>query len=256
MASRITFLAPADFATIYDLPAGLTGAGTTIGIVAEARTDFADFNNFNGLTGSTFSNPTEVVPTAFGGIDPGPAYTTQQSCSPSSPCGQLLDLQGEATLDVLRSGSVAPGASLLSVVASSASGGVAVDAEYIVESTPAPAQVMTISFGACESEAGPSGVDFWDTLFQQAAGEGISVFVSSGDSGASGCDAAFLDASRESQPEQPKLHLLLQLRHLRWRNRIQRLEQSICLLEFEQRLRSRIGLRLHPGRGLERAAQF
>jgi len=67
------FLAPADFATIYDLPAGVTGAGTTIGIVAEARTDAADFNNFKSLTGSTFPNPTEVIPTAFGGVDPGPA---------------------------------------------------------------------------------------------------------------------------------------------------------------------------------------
>ncbi len=50
---------------------------------------------------------------------------------------------------------------------------------------------MTISFGACESSAGPGGVAFWDNLFQTAAAEGISVFVSSGDSGASGCDTAF-----------------------------------------------------------------
>ena len=28
----------------------------------------------------------------------------------------------------------------------------------------------------------------WDALFSQAASEGISVFVSSGDSGATGCD--------------------------------------------------------------------
>jgi subtilase family serine protease len=181
------FIAPSDFATIYDLPGAVTGAGTTIGIVSEARTNFADFANFRTLTGSTFGNPTEVVPTAFGGVDPGPAYTSPASCNTCGP----LDAQGEATLDVLRSGSVAPGASLLSVVASSASGGVGVDAEYLIESTPVPAQVMTISFGACEAEAGGSGVDFWDTLFQQAAGEGISVFVSSGDSGASGCDTGF-----------------------------------------------------------------
>ena len=42
--SEYHFLAPGDFATIYDLPASLTGAGTTIGIVAEARTDIADFH--------------------------------------------------------------------------------------------------------------------------------------------------------------------------------------------------------------------
>ena len=182
------FIAPGDFATIYDLPAGVTGAGTAIGIVAEARTDPSDFNYFKSLTGSTFPNPTEIVPTAFGGVDPGPAYTSPPNCGGNC---ELLDVQGEATLDVFRAGSVAPGASLLLIAASAASGGVAVDAQYLVQSTPVPAQVMTISFGACELAGGLSGVQYWDSLFQQAAAEGISVFVSSGDSGASGCDSAF-----------------------------------------------------------------
>ncbi len=182
------FLAPGDFATIYDLPAGVTGAGTKIGIVAEARTNAADFNNFKSLTGSNFPNPTEIVPTAYGGVDPGPAYTTPPSCG--SNC-TLMDYQGEATLDVLRAGSVAPGASLLLVTASAASGGIEDDAQYLIQSNPVPVQVITISFGACELAGGSSGVIFWDGLFQQAAAEGISVFVSSGDSGASGCDSAF-----------------------------------------------------------------
>ncbi|HEY1804621.1 MAG TPA: protease pro-enzyme activation domain-containing protein [Terracidiphilus sp.] len=194
------FIAPGDFATIYDEPTGLTGAGTTIGIVAEARTNPADFNNFKSLTGSTFPNPTEVIPTAFGGVDPGPAYTTQQSCT--SSC-DLLDYQSEATLDVFRAGSVAPGASLLLVAASAGSGGIAVDAQYIVQSNPVPAQVMSISFGNCELAGGPSGVEYWDSLFQQAAGEGISVFVSSGDSGASGCDSDFVTPPLDPSPNSP-----------------------------------------------------
>ncbi len=194
------FLAPGDFATIYDLPTDATGAGITIGIVAEARTNAADFSNFKSLTGSAFSNPTEVIPTAFGGVDPGPAYTAPPSCG--SSC-DLLDDQGEATLDVLRAGSVAPGASLLLVAASSSSGGIGDDAQYLVQSNPAPAQVMTISFGNCELAAGQSGVDYWDALFQQAAGEGISVFVSSGDSGASGCDSAFTTPPSNPSPNSP-----------------------------------------------------
>jgi hypothetical protein len=92
---------------------------------------------------------------------------------------------------VLRAGSVAPNANLLLVVATNASGGIGVDTQYMVQTSPLPAQVITISFGACESAAGASGVSYWDTLFQQAAAEGISVFVSSGDSGASGCDSNF-----------------------------------------------------------------
>jgi subtilase family serine protease len=179
------YIAPADFDTIYDVPASLTGAGQTIGIVGESRTNFADFDNFRAHTGATFADPTEVVPTAYGGADPGPAYT-----SPPSGGASISD-QSEATLDVFRAGSVAPAANLLLVVASEASGGVAADAQYLVESTPVPASVISISFGECESSAGSSGVSFWDKLFQQAASEGVSVMVSSGDSGASGCDTAF-----------------------------------------------------------------
>jgi subtilase family serine protease len=176
------FVAPADFAKIYDIPSSLTGAGVSIGIVGEARTDFNDFSYFRSLTGSTFSNPTEIVPTNYGGVDPGPALT-------SPPVGnQSNGNQGEATLDVTRSGSVAPGASLLLVVATQNSGGIADDAQYLVQTSPVPVKVMTISFGACESEAGSNGVSYWDTLFKQAAGEGISVMVASGDAGAAGCD--------------------------------------------------------------------
>jgi subtilase family serine protease len=184
--STYHYIAPADFATIYDIPASYTGAGQTIGIVGRSRTDFADFSNFRSLTGSTFANPQEIVPTAYGGIDPGSAVT---SCS-TSTCTPPGD-QSEATLDVVRAGSVAPGATLWLVIATNASGGIGVDTQYLVNANPLP-QVITISFGACELSAGAGNVNYWDALFKQAAGEGISVFVSSGDSGASGCDISFI----------------------------------------------------------------
>jgi hypothetical protein len=185
LSSTVHFIAPADFATIYDLPASYSGSGMTIGIVGRSRTDFDDFSNFKLRTANNFQSPTEIVPTAFGGVDPGPALTAPPTG------GASFGDQGEATLDVLRAGSVAPNANLLLVVATGASGGIGVDTQYLVQTSPVPAQVITISFGACESAAGSSGVSYWDTLFQQAAAEGISVFVSSGDSGASGCDANF-----------------------------------------------------------------
>jgi len=191
-------VAPADFATIYDLPSGLTGAGETIGIVDEARTDFTDFANFRTLTGATFANPTEVVPTAFGGVDPGPAYT-----SPPSGGWPVIDDQFESTLDVTRAGSVAPAAGLLLVIASPSSGGIWAAAQYLVQTSPVPAQVMSISFGGCEGPDGQGAVDAWDALFQQAAGEGISVFVCSGDSGASGCDSYFETPPADPAPNSP-----------------------------------------------------
>ena len=104
---------------------------------------------------------------------------------------------------MLRAGSVAPGAKLLLVVANDASGGIGVDAQYLVDTEPVPAQVMNVSFGRCESAAGPSGVAFWDALFQQAAGEGISVFVASGDAGASGCDSYFSTPPASPAPNSP-----------------------------------------------------
>jgi subtilase family serine protease len=191
------FIIPGDFYSIYDLPNSLSGSGVTIGIVGRSRTDPADFDNFKSLAGSGFTNPTEVVPTALGGVDPGPAYTAP----PGS--GKSIADQSEATLDVLRAGSVAHNAQLLLVVATAASGGIGVDAQYLVNTNPVPAQVMSISFGACESAAGSSGVTFWDTLFKQAAAEGISTFVSSGDSGASGCDADFQAPPSTPQPNSP-----------------------------------------------------
>jgi len=187
------FIGPGDFAKIYDLPAIITGAGITIGIVGRSRTNAADFDNFKSLAGASFADPSEVVPLAYGGVDPGPAYTSPPGT------GVSIDDQAEATLDILRAGSVAPGADLLLVAATKASGGIEADAQYLVNTTPVPAQVMTISFGTCESAAGPSGVSFWDALFQQAAAEGISSFVASGDSGASGCDSAF-----QAPPASPK----------------------------------------------------
>jgi subtilase family serine protease len=194
-------IAPADFAVIYDVPSSLTGSGVTIGIVGESRTDMADFTNFKSLTGSTFTNPTEVIPTAYGGVDPGAALTTPPACEATNTCTQAvneqIDLQGEATLDVTRSGTVAPGANLVLVTAAyeptGSSDGIYTDAQYIVGTTssPGPFQVMSISFGGCESGDGPSDVSEWSSVFQSAQMEGISVFVSSGDSGAAGCDISF-----------------------------------------------------------------
>ncbi len=190
------FIVPADFATIYDYNGG-TPAAEPIAIVGRSRTDFNDFAHFRQLTETNFANPTEIVPTQFGGLDPGPALTAPSATNVS------FDDQSEATLDVAQAAGVDGNAQILLVVATEASGGIEADAQYLVQTSPVPAPVMSISFGACESAAGPAGVAFWDTLFQQAAAEGISVFVSSGDSGASGCDEAFATPPATPLPNSP-----------------------------------------------------
>lgn len=97
----------------------------------------------------------------------------------------------EADLDVEWSGAVAQNASILFVTSPSTgtTDGVDLSAQYIVENNLAP--VMSTSFGECEADLGTTEAEnqFYNSLWQQAAGEGITAFVSAGDSGAAGCDA-------------------------------------------------------------------
>jgi pseudomonalisin len=176
---------PADFATIYNLNGiggGINGAGQTIAIVGRSGVCNSDITNFATAAAVTANIPTVIVP-PLGLTPPAPV------CS-----GTASKDQGEATLDVTRSGSVAQGASLDLVVSADSQTvfGIGVAATFVVDTPPTPApKIMSISFGGCENQGGKGEVQFWDSLFQQAAGEGISVFVSSGDSGAAGCDPAF-----------------------------------------------------------------
>ena len=177
------YVTPSDFSILYDVPSSLTGSGVTIGIVGRSRTDMDDFKYFRQATGTTFADPTEIVPP--GGTDPGPPFTTP-------PTGnQSIGDQLEAELDVFRAASIAQGAAVkLVITASTATADIDTDAQYLVNTQPV-VQIINISFGLCESSAGPAAVSYWDGLFSQAQMEGISVFVASGDSGASGCDASF-----------------------------------------------------------------
>jgi pseudomonalisin len=181
------FVTPADFAAIYDLGLpyefGFHGEGQTIAIIGRSAVNPADITNFQMRTALPQVAPTVIVPP--NGVAPPPPATTMVT-SPSED-------QLEATLDVTRAGGVAYGSTIDLVISADTrtAGGLDVAAEYVVDTTPVPAQVMSLSFGACEAEVGPSGVHFWDNLFQQAAGEGISVFVASGDAGVAGCDTYF-----------------------------------------------------------------
>ncbi len=170
------YIVPGDFATIFDLkPAyntGVNGSGQKVAIIGRSRVLASDVAEFESLTGLPNNVPNSIIPTT--GFDPGVATNGDQD---------------EAILDVERVIGTAPGVQADLVVSSSSGGGIFTAAQYEVQSVLDP--VMTISFGSCEVYAGPSAVNAWDTLFAQAASEGISVFVSSGDSAAATCDTQF-----------------------------------------------------------------
>ena len=180
------FITPGDFATIFDINSVYNGGnkGATIGskaqriaVIGESRITNTDITEYEGFTGLPTSTPTVVIPPA--GLDPG---TTANG------------LQSEATLDVDRVIGTAPGAGVDLVVSkdTATNSGIFIAAEYNVSTLLD--QIMTISFGGCESQNGLSNTDFVDTLAKSAAAEGITTLVSSGDSGAAGCDTSFVKA--------------------------------------------------------------
>jgi hypothetical protein len=169
------YLSPADFATIYDATAlygaGVDGTGQSLAVVARSNIKMTDVTSFRSRMGLPVNNPVVVL----NGADPGVLGGGEST---------------EALLDVEWAGAVASKATVQFVVSAStrSSDGVSLSAQYIVARNLAP--VMSISFGSCEAALGTSGNQFWNNLFQQAAAQGITVLVSSGDSGAAGCDAA------------------------------------------------------------------
>lgn len=169
-------IAPADFSTIYGLDGlgSVIGTGAKIAVVGRTQINLDDTRFFRTFFGLPANDPTILL----NGPDPG--FDT----SPGQP------ETFEANLDVQWSGGVAPGAGVTFVVSKSTdtSDGVDLSAQYAVEHDLA--DVVTVSFGACERDITAPGMLFYENLWAQAAAQGISAFVASGDSGAAGCDLA------------------------------------------------------------------
>jgi hypothetical protein len=166
-------VSPYDFATIYDvLPlwtAGVNGTGQTIAIVGRTNINPADPTTFWSLFGLTV--PANKLNIILNGTDPG-----------------INGDEAEADIDVQWSGAVAPQATIDFVTSATTdtSDGVDLSAIYIVENNLAP--VVSESYGECELGLGTAGNQFYNAIWEQAAAQGISVFVSSGDNGSAGCD--------------------------------------------------------------------
>ena len=154
------YLAPDDFATIYNLKplynAGIDGSGQTIVIIGASAPPLTDLRNFRKLYNLPAAEPVVV------------AVNT-----PSTGAAE------EAALDLEWASAIARNAKIVYVY----SGGITDAIQYAVDQNLGT--VMSLSFGWCELWESPETV--WGAA-QQANAQGITFLASSGDSGPAQCD--------------------------------------------------------------------
>jgi len=185
----LLFTDPADAATIYDTPNSVlnpaytgttyTGAGVSIGIAGDSNVSLSDITNYRvgflGEAAATANIPTVIID----GNDPG--------------------LNGDATeglLDNEIAGGLAPQAKLYFYISSNSdlqSGLFDAVFRAIDDNT---VSILNISFGECEANLESAGNALALEISEQAAAQGISVVVSSGDSGSAGCDSSGSSAAQ------------------------------------------------------------
>src|SRR5882762_956487 len=182
------FLAPDDFATIYDVQglygAGTDGTGQKIAVIGQSAINLADVRNFRSAAVLPAKDPTLLLV---------PSSGNSTTCPGD---------EGESDLDVEWSGGVAKNASIILVYEGVPSGQTcsnrtngAFDAlDYAVNAVPQIATIISISYGLCENTNSAVGITQAQalslrTLAQQANTQGQTITSASGDNGAADCEA-------------------------------------------------------------------
>ena len=174
----------ADAATIYNAPnpfnrnfkAGSvtprTGANVNIGLVGDSDLRIQDYITYR----QTFLN------------DPSPAQPTIVNDGPAP--GIVPGDATESLVDTELAAGLAPGANIYYYTSANdlLQSGVYNAALRAVEDNNVA--ILSVSFGNCEANLGAAGNSLINELWQQAAAQGISVLVSTGDSGVAGCDSS------------------------------------------------------------------
>jgi len=166
-------LAPADFATIYNIKpvykAGIDGTGVTIGVIGGApilTEDIAEFRKVFGL-------PANVPQIVVNGTTPDYFQEELEFFGP--------DLEG--TLDISWAGAIAPNAAIQFILApdTDTTDGLALAEEYAVDNNDV--DILTESFYRCEVDVTSTLGQMIGDLREQAAAQGITWMVGSGDAG-------------------------------------------------------------------------
>ncbi len=193
VSASYQLVVPGDLATIYNYnptySAGISGQGQTV--VLLERTDLyamGDWSTFRKVFGLTKSFPkgkfvtVHPQPSGLAVNVGGVVFGTEACADPGDVAGD----DGEATLDVEWASASAPSATveLASCQDSSTSFGAFIALENLELSASGPPAIMSLSYGSPESENGTSGNAYINALYEVAAFEGVSLFVSTGDADA------------------------------------------------------------------------
>lgn len=173
-------LAPADYAKIYNLNPNYqppSSISIRIGVVARSNINIADIGAFGTYLPLNTVNRPGQVSVGLNGPDPGNLGGAEEA---------------EAVLDATWSGALLSNApALVEMIVSATTNttdGVDLSELYIIDQNAF--DVMTESFGACEAAFTNAEATGHASLAAQAAAQGITYIVASGDSGAEGCDNA------------------------------------------------------------------
>jgi subtilase family serine protease len=179
---------PADLAKIYNFnpvfAAGVTGTGQTVVVIEDTNiystADWTKFRSEFGLSTYTSGSFKQVHPTG------------SARCSNPGTNGDQI----EAILDAEWASAAAPSATieLASCDDTSTVFGGLIALQNLINGS-SPPSIVSISYGECEAENGATQNAAFYTTYQQAVGEGISVFVAAGDEGAASCDADLSNAT-------------------------------------------------------------
>jgi len=184
-------LVPADFQTIYNLTplysAGIYGQGQTVVLIEDSNSYGSDWSTYQSTFGLT----------GYGGTLTTVHPNSGNNCT--NPGTNGADV--EADLDVEMVTAVAPGAAveLASCADTSTTFGGLIAIQNLISAGSPPA-VMSMSYGECEVINGASSNAAFNSAFQSAAAAGVSVFVSAGDDGSSGCAVDFTGGGSYAYP--------------------------------------------------------
>jgi subtilase family serine protease len=175
---------PGDLATIYNFnqayAAGFTGKGQTIVVLEDSDVySVNDFNTFRSTFGLSTLYPSGSLTTVH------PTGSAGGTCT--DPGANSDDV--EAEIDTEWATGAAPNATieLASCNDSRTNFGGFIALQNLLAETHPPS-IVSVSYGEAETLNGATSNAYINSLFQTAAAEGVSIFVSAGDEGAASAD--------------------------------------------------------------------